>query len=208
MSGRDVLKSLVHRAAVGASTTSSQVLRSRWATEVKHRLSNLYPFQATLTDEDLARAVGQVADIVAVTVHIQPHGIFMHIEDRDGRAQSLELRLGDAYFAPRGAKELTFVMEPAEFSSRSLATDIVAAIAGEVAWSIWRPLLPRQTRPPLAGAQVHRVDGHLVADLRSIPEVRRACSHPLTANLIDALGLTDVRQDLGRMVLRLALPPI
>jgi hypothetical protein len=107
-------------------------------------------------------------------------------------------------FAPSGAKELAFRIEPDAAAAHPASREVVAAIASEIARALWRPALARAPRFD-HGAFVSDSDGRLIVDLRSVPEVRWALRQRLPAILIEAIRARAIELRDGELVLALAI---
>ena len=143
--------------------------------------------RATLRANRLTVAVGRVAGVQAATVAAGDGGLHVAIT-ADRRDLSVFLLPDRASFAIGGAKELSFRVSPAELCTDPLIADVVAAIAAAVARVLWNAAL---TGAPGSdhGAFVTRDGDRLVADLRTVPEVRWALERRVSAAMIEAIRL-------------------
>ena len=107
-------------------------------------------------------------------------------------------------FAPRGAKEIAFDVEPPDAHD----TSIVGALAGCIAKATWPMIAPADSLD-VGGAIVERESpGRLRVDLRSVPAVRRFSSTQAAAMIFDVLELESLRVEPGAIALKLKLPQL
>jgi hypothetical protein len=107
-------------------------------------------------------------------------------------------------FAPRGAKEISFDVEPPDAHDVS----IVSALAGCIAKATW-PMIAPTGSIDVGGAIVERdKPGRLRVDLRSVPAVRRFASTQTAAMIFDVLELESLRVEPGALALKLKLPQL
>ncbi|MDD9944267.1 MAG: hypothetical protein OXU20_24705 [Myxococcales bacterium] len=202
----DFLKSLARSAARSAS---GRLGATQLTEHLRRRVEKLSLLQTSLSDAQLTRAVGRSMGVAAATVRIDGGGVRVQVTDEAGRDTSMTLWPGKVSFAPQGAKEVSFSVEPPELAERSVAIDIVGAIAGEVARTLWGPFLAgaqrRGNRRNSHATFVHRAGPLLTADLRSVPEVRAVLGQRLPATLLDALRLEALHTMPGALRLQLGL---
>ena len=114
------------------------------------------------------------------------------------------LPLGIA-FAPGGAKDVSFRVQPAEAAAERAVCDVVGAIASELARAVWGPFL-FQNRPDADWAFVERDGDILRVDLRTVPAVRAAMARAPMAMIMEALTVKEIAAEPGRLRMTLALP--
>lgn len=119
---------------------------------------------------------------------------------------SLSLEPLGARFAPRGAKELIFRVEPEELAGKSSVRDLVAALAALVAHTLWAPFLPRSSNVRY-DAIAERDGAEVRVDLRSVPAVRTAQQRGL-AQMFDVLELSGLNVEAGVLRLHVKLPAL
>jgi hypothetical protein len=201
LSQLDVLKSLLRSSARSASAG----LRSLpLAVTVQRLLSEAALGRATISDAQLTAAVARVPQVTAATVSSGHDRLRVDASFDDGRQLALALIPAGIAFAPGGAKEISFAVEPSEAALDPRSREVLAAIAGEIARSLWRAVLGRAPRSEQGGT-VSYEDGHLVVDLRSVPEVRWAANQRLPAAVIEAIRPRAIEIHEGRLTLVLAL---
>jgi hypothetical protein len=192
-----LLRSTARGAA--ASLRSTQL-----AGAVRRALSELAIGRVVVRDDQLTRAVGHVPGVAAATVSCVHSRVRVDLSFEDGSQLLMTLRPAGITFAPGGAKELSFLVEPPEGAQDLRSRDVLGAIAAEIARSLWRPVLARAPRSEHT-ALVTADGGQLFVDLRSVPEVRWAQSQRLLASVIEALRPRTIDAEPGKLTLTLAL---
>ncbi len=184
----DILASLLRSTA---RSVAQQLRRLQVPPRFRRVLQDALMRRVTLKDEQLTAATGQVPGISEVTVSATAECLRIDARLDEGSSLVASLIPEGAVFAPRGAKEVSFRVEPGEVAASLVIRNTVAAIAALMARTVWGPLLPRQT----AGAHlpfVERDGARLRVDLRTVPEVRNALRLQAVALAIDALDVRHV----------------
>lgn len=201
MSSRDVMTSFLRSAARGAA---AQLARTPIARITRERLRDLAFGRAAIGDDDLTRAVMRVSDVAAATVRCAQGRLRVDISFGSGSQLLMAIIPDKITFAPGGAKEVRFAIEPPTASQDPRARDVVAALAGEIARALWRPALARA--PQSEHSAFVNVEGErLVADLRSVPEVRWAMQQAMRAVIVEAIEPRAIKVELGHLELPLAI---
>jgi hypothetical protein len=186
MSRTDVMKSLLRSAASGAST---QLLR---VASLRKHVSAFMQRRLMLSDSKLTAAVARAPDVSAATVTSRAGQLHVDASFRDGSNLLVHLTSLKTTFAPRGVKEWSMRTDPENAAYDPRCADIVAALASEVARTLWGPFLRGRAVTPGRNALAHRDGTVLVVDLRTVPEVRSALGQPLLAAAIEAFGLSSI----------------
>jgi hypothetical protein len=203
MSSRsDVLKSLLRSTA---RTAIDSVMSSKVGSNVQRLLTETSFSRVAIADAQLTAAVARVAHVAAATVSVGQDRVRVDVSFEDGKQLLMALRPDGMVFAPGGAKELAFTVEPEHAAAQGSSRDVIAAIAGEIARALWRPALTRAPRLPDHGAHVSHEGNRWIVDLRSVPEVRWALRQRLPALLIEAIRARGLELGDGRLVLTLAI---
>jgi hypothetical protein len=197
----DVVSSLLRSTARSAA---SSLRSTQFAGALRRALSELAIGRVVVRDDQLTRAVGRVPGVAAATVSCAHSRVRIDLSFEDGTQLLMALRPAGVAFAPGGAKELSFLVEPPQCAQDLRSRDVLAAIAAEIARSLWRPILARAPHSEHS-ALVTADDAHLFVDLRSVPEVRWAQSQRLLASVIEALRPRTIDAEPGRLTLMLAL---
>jgi hypothetical protein len=183
VSRKDVLKSIV-RSAVNAAI--DPIKNASLPEGFRQALKDILKLRVAVGDRQLTAAAGRAQGVAAVTVSVTDGRIRIDASAMDERRLLLSLIPRPTAFAPRGAKELSFSVEPSAAASDPCALELVSAIAGEIARAIWGPLLPRQI-PSTYPAFVEREGDCVRVDLRTVPELRAALRQRGAAIAIDLL---------------------
>ena len=200
MSKSDVFRSWIRQAADRAKHVA---LASRPVSLIRRAAQDVLRQQVEIPERAVAAAVAQTDGWVEVSVQMRQGAIRVVGTGTNSEDLSFALTPVGAFFAPRGAKELRFRVEPEERASRATVTDTVGRIGGLIAERLWGPIL-RSTFGETA--QVTRDGANLSVDLRTIPSARRAQSTPTLAVALDVLEVADLWVDEGLLHLKLSLP--
>jgi hypothetical protein len=203
----DRFRSLVRRAAVGAAGFLGQV---RPLSAVRETLRELRDRRVRIPDRVLARAVLRAGTVSAASVRARRGRIEITAELASGRAISAALIPAGTRFAPRGAKELFFDVDPPEASEEPVVRAIAGLLGSAIARALWAPLRGAGAVAVDEGALVDReTGGRLRIDLRTCPMVRDALSSGAPATvLIDALTIEALDADEQGLSFRVGLPTL
>lgn len=198
----DVLRSLLREAArKGGERLGASDLGLR----IERLVSQALAGRLGLDDAELTATVARVPGVAAATVAGEAGALHIDVALDDGRALRLRFVPHAVKFAPAGAKDLVFLVDPPEATDDPRARDVFAAIAGDIARTLWKPVL-RATAASGPSAFVTRDGATLVLDLRTVPDVRAALRTRLGLAVIDTVALRAVEAHAGGLVLRLGLP--
>ncbi|HKU42717.1 MAG TPA: hypothetical protein VJR89_31375 [Polyangiales bacterium] len=194
MSSRlDVARSFL-RSAAGLALTGFD--RLHLGSSVRALADTLLRKQLSLPDGRLTAAIAKVPEVSAATVSTRDGQLRIDASFHDGGHLLLHLRSLGTKFATRGAKEWSVEVHPAQAALDPRCADIVVAIAGEIARTLWAPFL-RTPRTRARSANAHRDGNVLIVDLRNVAEVRAALGQPLLAAAIDAFNLRGIEAEKG-----------
>lgn len=203
MSALDIVKSLIRTVADEAR---HRVEQSAPVSAARAVLDQLKEQRAILSEGALTAAAAHADGIRAATVTCRDGRIFVDATLRTGDDVHFSLAPGGVFFAPRGAKEIAFHVDPPEVVTSARA--IVASLAACIARTIW-PMLSRDGRDRFDGAIVDTDrGGTLRVDLRTVSAVRAAMSKGPQAMILDVLSLEAIRPESGQLVLKLKLPQL
>ena len=202
MSSRfDIVRSLVRSAADRAL---DRVKGTRVATATAQLLERLTQQRWRLSDEALTAAAAHAEGVDSAMVACHSGRVFVDASLTNGREVQFSLAPQSVSFAPRGAKEIAFDVEPPDAHD----TSIVGALAGCIAKATWPMIMPPDT-VDVGGAIVERESpGRLRIDLRSVPAVRRFASTQAAMMIFDVLELESLRVETGALSLKLKLPQL
>lgn len=205
MSRLDVWKSLVRSAA---RASADQVKKLGPIRSVRQAITELRARRATLSEGALSSAIANgVPGVSATTVSLQDGRLIADVGFEDGESLALSIVPEQARFAPRGAKEVIFIVDPPESIEISRAREIVGAVAAAIARALWGPILgPRR---PGEAALVEREGARLRADLRSVPAVRSALEGSTIGVALEVISIErfEIAERTLRIVIALPFPP-
>ncbi len=197
----DYLKSLVKRAAdrAGARVTKLGPVAAirRFARDAARR-------RTVIDDRMLSSAVARLDGVDGASVATRRGVVRIDATFESGDHVALGLVPAGATFAPRGAKELRFRVVPPEAATQRHASDVVGAVAGEVARVLWALFL--RDEDDLGGAIVDRDRDLFRIDLRTIPAVRNQGQSGPLAMMMDALEPGTLEAVDGALEVQLRLP--
>lgn len=203
MSRIDVLKSLLRSTALAAA---DKVRNSPTTTAARDIIEQAGLMRTRITEAALTAAVARAANATAATVRAQ-QGRLLIDASFDDSDKPLQFAIWPASFsfAPLGAKEIAFGVEPIEALRDPRAQDVCGALATEIAHAIWRSVIG-PVQPGESTAFVSREGDKLVADLRSVPAVRRNQAKKLAMTFIEALKPQRIEIEGGelRVLMKLA----
>jgi len=197
----DILRSWVRAAADRAV---DRVSETKFASMTKQLLERLTQQRWRLTDETLTTAAAHADGVDSAMVACHSGRMFVDASMTNGREVQFSLAPSSVRFAPRGAKEISFDVEPPDAHD----TSIVGALAACIAKATW-PMIAPADLAEVGSAIVERENpGRLRVDLRSVPAVRRFASTQTAAMIFDVLELESIRVEPGALALKLKLPQL
>lgn len=204
MAGRfDVLRSLLHGAADAAKKRVQDLGPIERA---RHVLEELRQRRARIPESVLSAAVARCPGALAASVRVHDGGLIVDVEHDDDTSLVVRVVPQSARFAPRGAKEVFFAIEPAELAKSGKVRDVVGALAGAVARGLWGPMLPPAKGPEIALTE--REGDRLRVDLRSLAAVDSLLNASSIAQLLDVIGIESFLLEDHALQIRIALPSV
>jgi len=197
----DYMKSLVRGLAEGAGKRLGLPLEN-----LRKALRSAIAQASSVSDHQIAKALTRVQGVSEASAVCREERIWIDATSIDGLNVRFSMEAAGARFAPRGAKEVIFRIEPAEAAGRAFTRDLVGAVAALVAHTLWGPFLGRSGSPDY-DAIAEREGNEVRVDLRSVPAVRSAHQRGL-GQLFDALELGSIEVHDGYLKLHLKLPPL
>jgi hypothetical protein len=161
---------------------------------------------SSISDRQIAKALTRVAGVHEASVVCRDDRIWIEASFSDGANVSLSVQPLSARFAPRGAKEVSFRVDPPELAGRVEVRDLVGAISALIAHTLWAPFFGRLLNP-VYDAIAERDGGDVRVDLRSVPAVRAAAQRGMT-QLFDILELSGLGVGDGVLRLHIRLPTL
>ena len=197
----DIVRSWVR---VAADRAVDRINGTRIASVTKLLLERLTQQLWRLSDEALTAAAAHAEGVDSAMVACRSGRMFVDASLTNGREVQFRLAPRSVRFAPRGAKEIAFDVEPPDAHD----TSIVGALAGCIAKATW-PMIAPADSIDVGSAIVERENpGRLRVDLRSVPAVRRFASTQTAAMIFDVLELESLRVEPGALALKLKLPQL
>ncbi len=197
----DFMKSLVRGFAEGASKRLGMPFAN-----LRKMLQAAIAQASSITDHQIAKALTRVHGVGEASAVCRDDRIWVEATSSDGLTVRFSMTPSGARFAPRGAKEVLFHVEPEEMAAKAFVRELIGAIAALIAHTLWGPFLGR-TSSPQYDAIAEREDSEVRVDLRSVPAVRSAQQRGL-GQLFDALELGSIEVRDGSLKLHLKLPPL
>ena len=197
----DIVRSWVRTAADRAV---HRITGTKVASVTKQLLERLTQQRWRLSDELLTSAAAHADGVESAMVACRSGRMFIDASMTNGREVQFSLAPRAVRFAPRGAKEISFDVEPPDAHD----TSIVGALAGCIAKATW-PMIASTDSIDVGSAIVEReTPSRLRVDLRSVPAVRRFASTQTAAMIFDVLELESLRVEPGALALKLKLPQL
>lgn len=197
----DILRSWVRAAADRARDRAAG---TRLASVTRKTLERLTQQLWHLTDDTLTAAAAHADGVESAMVVCKRGRIFVDASLKGGREVQFSIAPRGVRFAPRGAKEISFDVEPPGVFDHS----IVGAIAASIARATWPMILPPDTRDVGCAIVERESDDRVRVDLRTVPAVRRFASRGTAAMIFDVLELESIRVEPGALALKLKLPQL
>jgi hypothetical protein len=171
---------------------------------IREALQGAIRRQVRLSDKEITAAVGRLSGISAVTVKANPGCLRVNASLTNGRELVACLIPSGVVCAPRGAKDVTFRVDPPSAATDITLAEVVGAIASEIARLLWGPLLfqKSKSRHP---AFVENEGDLLRVDLRTVPDVRAAITQRATEMMIDTLVVKQMSAEDGALCLVLGI---
>lgn len=197
----DIVRSLLRAAADRAV---DRLASTRIAAGTMQFVERLTKQRWRLSDETLTAAAAHAHGVDSAMVACHSGRLFVDASMANGSEVQFSLIPISVRFAPRGAKEISFEVEPPDAHDSS----IVGALVGCIAKATW-PMLASADAVDMGGAIVERESaGRLRVDLRSIPAVRKLASTQTAAMIFDVLELESIWVEPGGLALKLKLPQL
>ena len=197
----DVLKSLVRTAT---RATGARISRLGPVENAREALAELRNRRASIGEGALGSAVAQADGVEATTVRIADGRILVDVTWDDGEHTAVSVLPEKTRFAPRGAKEVIFVVEPVDAVESRRVREIVGCVGAAIARLLWGPLLG--PRPQGEQALVEREGARLRTDLRSVPAVRAMLEGSALAMAVDVIGVEGFTLEDHSLRIRIGLP--
>jgi len=202
---RDLFRSYVRAATEG---TLSRIGKVGGLDKLRAGIGDLVRQRLTLKSSVLTSSLAHLPGVDSASVVASSGALHIDVAFSDGAFLQARLIPTRIRFAPRGAKEIAFRIEPESAARISRVTDVISAIGGSIANTLW-PVARGGDARSHAGAIVDRdgPDGFTV-DLRTAPAIRALESKGGAGLVIEIIELGDLTVGDGGLVLQLKLPQL
>jgi hypothetical protein len=197
----DFVRSLVRGFAEGASRSIGLPLAN-----LQRLLKEALQQASSVSERQITKALTRVPGVREASAVCRDERIWIEATFDAGDSVRVSVAPLGARFAPRGAKELIFKLQPEEMAGRAAVRDLVGAIAALIAHALWAPFFGRLLNPSF-DAIAERDGDEVRVDLRTVPAVRAAQQKGL-GQLFDMLELTGLNVEHGALRLHVKLPPL
>ena len=202
---RDLFRSYVRVATEGTLKRVGQVAGMD---KLRAGLGDLVKRRMTLRASSLTSSLAHLPGVESASVAASNGALHVDVAFADGQFLQARIIPTRIRFAPRGAKEIAFRIEPEAAARVQRVTDVISAIGGSVANALW-PIGRSFDTKSHAGAIVDRdgPDGFTV-DLRTAPGIRALESKGGAALVIEVIELAELTVVDGGLQLQLKLPQL
>ncbi|MGF1464710.1 MAG: hypothetical protein ACFCGT_01125 [Sandaracinaceae bacterium] len=197
----DVWRSFLRSAADAGAGALGQL--HLWK-PIRRALREIRSRRARVPESVLSSLLARAPEVAESTVEIVDGRVAVATRYADGESLRYTVVPEQARFAPRGAKEVLFQVEPPGAHRHRRVQEAVGLLAATIAQLLWRPLLS-----PPAGLEQALIDiegARLRADLRSVPSVRRAIDGSPFAPFLDAVRVERFELEDRSLGVVIALP--
>lgn len=202
----DVLRSWVREAT---SKVYDRTLAALPLDSLRELVDDLKHRRVRIPEAALTRAIAHAAMVEEAQVHARDGALYVDARFRGDRPPfEAIVRPVAGAFAPRGAKELVFHLDPPEAAAHPMAAEVLSCLAGVIAHHLWAPAGLRAEADP-GGAFVERDHGAAFrVDLRTVPSVRALLEGPAGAVITEALVPRELVASEGALKIELAMPAL
>jgi hypothetical protein len=201
--GSDRLRSLLRGAAREVSRRAASFAP---LAEARRVFGELRQGRIPVPAEALRAQLLRVPDLDSLWIDVTPEGVRVDASFTRGEPVRVTFVPVAARFAPRGAKELVFRVEPPEHAGGARVADLCAALAAAVARAIWAPILPPDDGSAADAIVERDADAELRIDLRSLTPLRRLRG-PQQA-VLDGMPIVGVGASESGLYLQIPVPGV
>lgn len=202
---RDLLRSLVRRAADTAVETANRTGGlDRMRKTLEHVKQRRFPIPANA----LTSAVAHLPGVESASITASEGALHVDVAYTSGAFLQARLVPTSVRFAPRGAKEISFRIEPEEAARGYRVTDVVGALGGVIALHLWQSAVAAsRTERSVGGAIVDR-DGAdtFVVDLRTTPAAKALEKLGQAGMILEILEISELSVADGALMVHVRLP--
>jgi len=201
--GGDRLRSLLRGAAREVTRRAASFAP---LAEARRVFGELRQGRIPVPAESLRTQLLRVPDLDSLWIDVTPAGVRVDASFTRGEPVRVTFVPVAARFAPRGANELVFRVEPPEHAGSARVADLCAALAAAVARAIWAPILPPDDGSAADAIVERDADAELRVDLRSLTPLRRLRG-PQQA-VLDGMPIVGVGATQGALYLQIPVPGV
>jgi hypothetical protein len=200
----DVLRSFVREATAKVRDRAAAVIP---LDQLRELADDLRFRRVRIPEAALTRSVAHASMVEQASVHAQDGVLHVEAHFRGAREPFEALVRPEARaFAPRGAKEIVFHLEPAAAAAHPLAPEVLSCLAGVIAHHLWAAAGLSASSDP-SGAFVERELGaSFRVDLRTVPAVRAILDGQASQIIIEALVPKELTASDGALKIELSMP--
>jgi hypothetical protein len=192
------MRSAVDRAGVGLGKLGG-------LGEARRILGELAQRRLLVPEAAVTAAVARAHGVESATAQVRDGAVWVDAFFADGDHLQVRFAPATPTFAPRGPKELVWLVSPPEATRSRHLHDVASALATAIAHALWAVALPRGEAD--VGAIVDRdSDERLRVDLRSVPAVRALLGRGGAGAVVEVLELERIECEGGELRLQLKLP--
>lgn len=160
----------------------------------------------TISWTEVRHRLLQCPEVVSLSFEVDKETLCLTVEDENGRDFRTRIVVGNVFFAPRGAKEVHFRVEPPEHVRSAAIRECVGAMAEMIARKMW-PFAVDRKRTSLP-TLVEQSDNGFRVDLREVPAVSSFVRRADFGLLADAIIAKAIRFCENGIVIELTLPNV
>lgn len=200
----DVLRSWLRTAAQGAGRGLKRIVPTEG---LRQLAADLRRKRVSIPTARIGTALAHAPEVRSAAVLARGGKLLVDAVFSDGEALQVSFAPAAVRFAPRGAKELVFRVEPAERAAQLRVAGLASTLAGALAHELYRAGLPNADPDDPSGAIVDREGAdRLRIDLRTVPAVRSALGSTALAVMMEVMKIAAVYVDDHGVRIELELP--
>ncbi len=199
--GSDRLRSLLRGAAREVTRRAASFAP---LVEARRVFGELRQGRIPVPTDSLRAQLLRVPELDSLWLDVGPEGVRVDASFTRGTSVRVTFVPVAARFAPRGAKELVFRVEPPEHASGARVADLCAALAAAVARTVWAAILPPDDGSAPDAIVERDANAELRIDLRTLPAIRRLRG-PQQA-VLDGMPIVGVGASENGLYLQIPVP--
>ena len=201
MSSFDWARSVLRSAG---EETWRALFTTEWARRVRRSLADLRDWTVRVDAARLTSALARAEGVQALTATTREGALRVDATLEDGSVLRFSLRVASIRFAGGGAKEIVFMVDPAEARERAATLALVSCLSGLIARLLWGRVLGPAGWEGVVPSR--HEDAGLRVDLRETARARQLMRQGPRASLLDVLEVAEIELKRGSLALRLRPP--